>query len=264
MQLATAFYTRVFDDEQVWFREIFDGIKKADAIQNQYEWLVQRLGGPALFTNRKGHPGLMRRHNTFAVTEASAERWLEHMEAAVTEVTAIDGDSAMRLKFFFRHMAFFLAEGLSKPGGPGCPHIAAHAAARSAALSQQQQQNEGMTSDAIDEKMIADKIRAAKAALFTELSPETLDVTWVDDAESSTAEDLDSSANGIPARGHFEVLVVLARFDGMLRLERQRTVLQVVARHLDDCAISVLAKTPSQWERWVLSGSWQGVSDTQN
>ena len=85
MRLATAFYTRVFCDEQAWFREIFDGVDKDDAIRNQYEWLVQRLGGPALFSQRKGHPGLMWRHNTFAVTESAAVRWLEHMEAALAE-----------------------------------------------------------------------------------------------------------------------------------------------------------------------------------
>jgi hypothetical protein len=38
---------RVYEDEEEWFREIFSGSKKEDAIQNQYEFLVQRMGGPA-------------------------------------------------------------------------------------------------------------------------------------------------------------------------------------------------------------------------
>ena len=57
-------------------------------------------------------------------------------------------------------------------------------------------------------------------------------------------------------QGHFNVMVVLDRFAEMPLLERQRTVLQVLAEHLGDCAVSVQAKTPQQWERWVLTGSW--------
>jgi len=45
---------RVFEDEEEWFREIFAGSKKEDAIQNQYEFLIQRMGGPPLFSQRRG------------------------------------------------------------------------------------------------------------------------------------------------------------------------------------------------------------------
>lgn len=46
--------SRVYEDEEEWFREIFAGSKKEDAIQNQYEFLVQRMGGPPLFSKRRG------------------------------------------------------------------------------------------------------------------------------------------------------------------------------------------------------------------
>jgi truncated hemoglobin YjbI len=45
----------VYEDEEEWFREIFSGSKKEDAIQNQYEFLVQRMGGPPLFSQRRGN-----------------------------------------------------------------------------------------------------------------------------------------------------------------------------------------------------------------
>ena len=46
---------RVYEDEEEWFREIFSGSRKEDAIQNQYEFLVQRMGGPPLFSQRRGN-----------------------------------------------------------------------------------------------------------------------------------------------------------------------------------------------------------------
>ncbi|KAG1335571.1 hypothetical protein COCNU_03G016900 [Cocos nucifera] len=54
VDLCTNFYTRVFDDEEEWFRSIFADSKKEDAIRNLYEFLVQRMGGPPLYSQRKG------------------------------------------------------------------------------------------------------------------------------------------------------------------------------------------------------------------
>lgn len=45
---------RVYDDEEEWFRSIFSNSNKEDAIQNQYEFFVQRMGGPPLYSQRKG------------------------------------------------------------------------------------------------------------------------------------------------------------------------------------------------------------------
>jgi truncated hemoglobin YjbI len=48
-------FGRVYDDEEEeWFRSIFANSKKEEAIQNQYEFLVQRMGGPPLFSQRRG------------------------------------------------------------------------------------------------------------------------------------------------------------------------------------------------------------------
>uniref|UniRef100_A0A2N9H2L3 Uncharacterized protein n=1 Tax=Fagus sylvatica TaxID=28930 RepID=A0A2N9H2L3_FAGSY len=54
INLSTNFYTRVYDDEEEWFRSIFANSKKEDAIQNQYEFFVQRMGGPPLYSQRRG------------------------------------------------------------------------------------------------------------------------------------------------------------------------------------------------------------------
>lgn len=42
------------DGEEEWFRSIFANSNKEEAIQNQYEFFVQRMGGPPLYSQRKG------------------------------------------------------------------------------------------------------------------------------------------------------------------------------------------------------------------
>ncbi|KOM48621.1 hypothetical protein LR48_Vigan07g232500 [Vigna angularis] len=53
INLSTNFYNRVYAEEEEWFRSIFANSKKEDAIQNQYEFFVQRMGGPPLFSQRR-------------------------------------------------------------------------------------------------------------------------------------------------------------------------------------------------------------------
>ncbi|XP_050364351.1 two-on-two hemoglobin-3 [Argentina anserina] len=111
INLSTDFYTRVYDDEQEWFRSIFANSKKEDAIQNQYEFFVQRMGGPPLFSQRRGHPALIGRHRPFPVTHEAAERWLHHMQQALESSMDIDEDSKRKMFNFFKHTAFFLVAG---------------------------------------------------------------------------------------------------------------------------------------------------------
>lgn len=93
--LSTEFYNRVYSDEESWFRDIFAGSKKEDAIQNQFEFLIQRLGGPALFSQRKGHPALIGRHMTFDVQHRGATKWLAHMQAALDSLAVDEPDSTV-------------------------------------------------------------------------------------------------------------------------------------------------------------------------
>ncbi|VVB10641.1 unnamed protein product [Arabis nemorensis] len=103
--------SRVYDDEEEWFRSMFSNSKKEDAIQNQYEFFVQRMGGPPLYSQRKGHPALIGRHRPFPVTHEAAERWLRHMQNALDDSLDIDQDSKVKMMNFFRHTAFFLVAG---------------------------------------------------------------------------------------------------------------------------------------------------------
>ncbi|OAY54303.1 two-on-two hemoglobin-3 [Manihot esculenta] len=111
INLSTNFYNRVYDDEEEWFKSIFANSKKEEAIQNQYEFFVQRMGGPPLYSQRKGHPALIGRHRPFPVTHQAAGRWLHHMQMALNGTPDIDEDSKIKMMNFFRHTAFFLVAG---------------------------------------------------------------------------------------------------------------------------------------------------------
>jgi truncated hemoglobin YjbI len=83
-QLSRAFYTRVYNDSEKWFRDLFAGNllnrgllfwplfledRPMDAaIQNQYEFFIQRFGGPDLYSKRKGHPALKGMKTTLLCT----------------------------------------------------------------------------------------------------------------------------------------------------------------------------------------------------
>jgi len=113
VRLSTNFYNRVYADDDEWFHSIFASKPKEAAIQNQYEFFIQRLGGPPLYSRRKGSPALMGRHMEFEVTNESAKMWLDHMEAAMLETEGIDDESRLLMMNFFKHIAYWLAAGIS-------------------------------------------------------------------------------------------------------------------------------------------------------
>jgi truncated hemoglobin YjbI len=106
IQLSTAFYTRVYADPDPQWRAMFPDDMDS-AIQNQYEFFTQRLGGPQLYSQRKGHPALRARHVKFAITSDRAVQWLGHMRLALADV-GIEGEQAEALMEFFEHTAHFL------------------------------------------------------------------------------------------------------------------------------------------------------------
>lgn len=114
VELSTAFYRRVYgDEEDVFFREQFNGRPMEQAIKNQYEFFIQRMGGPPLYTQNRatdkygGHPALRARHGPFAVTTANADRWMFHMRHALDEV-GLTGPVREAMEAFFADVAYFL------------------------------------------------------------------------------------------------------------------------------------------------------------
>jgi hemoglobin len=56
-----------------------------------YEYLSGWLGGPPLYTDKRGHPQLRRRHLSFPIGVAQADEWMRCMRKAMDE-SAIEGD----------------------------------------------------------------------------------------------------------------------------------------------------------------------------
>mmetsp|Transcript_24349 Transcript_24349/g.60014 ORF Transcript_24349/g.60014 Transcript_24349/m.60014 type:complete len:197 (+) Transcript_24349:202-792(+) len=106
LQLSQKFYDRVYEDEQ-WFKDIFAGKPKDMAIRNQSEFFMQRMGGPTLYTDRKGGQTLISRHKTWRVDKPAAERWLWHMEEVIKTLD-LDADVKERMMKFFKHTAYLL------------------------------------------------------------------------------------------------------------------------------------------------------------
>jgi truncated hemoglobin YjbI len=106
VELSTCFYDKVYADTEPAFRGQFPK-DKAGAIQNQYEFLIQRFHGPELYSNRKGHPALRGRHARFTITKEHAEKWLGYMREAMDQV-GIPEDPRRRMDEFFTDVAFFL------------------------------------------------------------------------------------------------------------------------------------------------------------
>lgn len=106
VELSTCFYKKVYADKEPSFRSMFpDDIDMA--IQNQYEFFIQRMHGPPLYSKRKGHPALRARHAEFHITSAHTKKWLDYMREAMTEV-GIPKEMRKIMYQYFTDTAYFL------------------------------------------------------------------------------------------------------------------------------------------------------------
>lgn len=63
-------------------------------------FLVQYWGGPADYSDARGHPRLRMRHMPFAIGPAERDAWYRHMAAAVKE-GGLDGDDELAMLQYF-------------------------------------------------------------------------------------------------------------------------------------------------------------------
>jgi hemoglobin len=83
-RLVAGFYRRVAEDDVL--RPIYPEPDLSGAEERLRLFLMQYWGGPATYSERRGHPRLRMRHLPFAVTPAARDRWLRHMRASLDEV----------------------------------------------------------------------------------------------------------------------------------------------------------------------------------
>lgn len=63
-------------------------------------FLVQYWGGPATYSERRGHPRLRMRHHPFAIGQREREAWLGHMREAVDSLELERGVRKALLDYF--------------------------------------------------------------------------------------------------------------------------------------------------------------------
>ncbi|MBB2901841.1 hemoglobin [Kineococcus radiotolerans] len=84
VRLVDAFYEGVAADEVL--RPMYPEADLGPARQRMLMFLEQYWGGPATYSEQRGHPRLRMRHASFKVNPDARDRWLTHMRAAVVSL----------------------------------------------------------------------------------------------------------------------------------------------------------------------------------
>lgn len=100
--LVADFYREVPKDEILG--PLYRGRDLAGAEQRLREFLIFRFGGPARYTEQRGHPRLRMRHAPFAINQAARDRWLRLMANALAR-TEMPSEAKEALWTYFESTA---------------------------------------------------------------------------------------------------------------------------------------------------------------
>jgi len=98
-ELVDRFYDRVAADSELLavYPEPTD---LGPARRHLALFLSEYWGGPAGYSEERGHPRLRMRHSAFEIGTAERDRWLEHMRAAVGELHPPDEIARALIEYF--------------------------------------------------------------------------------------------------------------------------------------------------------------------
>lgn len=100
-KLVNDFYARIEQDEHLI--DMFP-----DDLEPGKEWqflfLTQYFGGPARYSEQRGHPRLRMRHMPFPIDPEAGKRWLTHMLAAIDAV-GIEEPARSAMRAYFQRAA---------------------------------------------------------------------------------------------------------------------------------------------------------------
>jgi hemoglobin len=97
-QLVERFYERVAADELL--RPIYPEADLSGATERLTLFLIQYWGGPATYSEQRGHPRLRMRHQPFAIGLRERDAWLGHMTAAVESLDLAHAVRGALLDYF--------------------------------------------------------------------------------------------------------------------------------------------------------------------
>ncbi|MDA0373988.1 MAG: globin [Planctomycetota bacterium] len=104
-RLVAAFYRDIASDDVLG--PMYPPDDLAGAETRLRDFLVERFGGPPLYTSARGHPRLRMRHARFPVDVRARDRWVARMDAALDEV-AFPEDVDRAVRGFLAEVATFL------------------------------------------------------------------------------------------------------------------------------------------------------------
>ena len=99
-RLAQHFYTGVAGDPEL--RALYPEDDLGPAEMRFRMFMEQYWGGPATYSQDRGHPRLRMRHAPFKVTITQRDRWLKHMMAAVESLDLAQENDLILRDYFDR------------------------------------------------------------------------------------------------------------------------------------------------------------------
>lgn len=99
--LVDDFYARIEQDEHL-ISMFPDDLEPGK--ERQFLFLTQYFGGPARYSEQRGHPRLRMRHMPFPVDSEASQRWLGHMLAAIDAV-GIEEPARSAMRAYFQRAA---------------------------------------------------------------------------------------------------------------------------------------------------------------
>jgi len=93
-ELAAGLYAGIASDARIRAMFPHDLGPQSPSVADMREFLVQYFGGPAHYSERKGHPRLRARHMRFPIDQAARDAWLENALAALDRAAAAHGAGA--------------------------------------------------------------------------------------------------------------------------------------------------------------------------
>jgi hemoglobin len=98
-RLVNEFYARVEADAAL--RRLFPEDLEPGK-EYQFLFLTQYFGGPAIYSERRGHPRLRMRHMPFAIDQQARDAWLSHMLAAIDAIAIAEPARSVMCEYFER------------------------------------------------------------------------------------------------------------------------------------------------------------------
>jgi hemoglobin len=105
-RLIRAFYAQVPGDRILGPMYPKDDLAAAE--QRLRDFLIGRFGGPARYTEQRGHPRLRMRHAPFAIDEAARNRWVLLMDHALADAQLPEECTALLREFFHSTATFMI------------------------------------------------------------------------------------------------------------------------------------------------------------